>query len=664
MINKLLEEYHHLNLWFFVSFILGIVAYLSLNFEPDTRYIAGIFISSIATLYLRKYGIVGLFISGLIISFAFGISISKYRTLSIQAISIEEAFSAKVEGKISSIKPVTNGDQITLSDVLLYRDKKHSENFPSSIRLNMNNNDDHQYMVGDRISVMAFLTPPHPSLLPGGYNFELYNFFGSIGAIGYAKTTPKIIYKKEIGRLDFYIYEIRGIIYKRLIAVLGADNGNFAAAILLGEGKALDKAIMQNMRHSGISHILCVSGLHLSLVAMLFFISSRFLLNLSDFMVFRFDIKIIASILSLIGSFLYLMLSGMQIAATRAFIMTAIFILSIIIGRSPYPLRSIAIAAFAILCINPEYVMHPSFQLSFIAVLSLISGFEFYMKNQWILGASNGVFAKIKLYLFANIYSSLLAGFATTPIVIYHFYLSSNYGALSNLIAVPVMSFFMMPLAILAIILMPLHLDYYILKILGYFIAGIIKLADVIAHLPGAVTYFGYISHISIIIYMFGFFWITLWQRSWRHFGWVIILIAIFLMFLSPKPDVIFDPYHNNLGVKNGDGKLEIYAKHMSQFMKQYWSNWFGQKEVIIHQQDISENDLQIVTNFGHKINICFNNLSCNADIVINAKDNNKCDSVSCFTKSDLARNGTILVFCDKGSACRVEYYNSQRFKF
>lgn len=664
IINNLLDEYHHLNLWYFVSFIFGIVIYLSLDYEPSVRYISLVFISSIATLYFRKYGVIGAFFSGIIIFFVLGIVVAKYRTLSIDSKSIDHSFSAKIEGKISLIKPVTNGDQITLSDVFLYDKKKEKHPFKSSVRLNVGDEYLNDFMVGDKISLFAFLTPPHPSLLPGGYNFELYNFFSSIGAIGYAMTKPEIIYKKEISSLDSYIHKIRRIIYARLINSLGSDNGNFAAAILLGEGKALDKNIMQNMRYAGISHILCVSGLHLSLVAMLFYISSRFLLNSSDFIAFRCNVKVIASFISLIGSFLYLMLSGMQIAATRAFIMTAVFILSIIIGRTPYPLRSIAIASIIILVINPEYIMHPSFQLSFIAVLSLISGFEFYMKHKWMLGYSNGILAQIKIYLFANIYSSLLAGFATMPIVVYHFYIASNYGALSNLLAVPVMSFLMMPLAILSVILMPFNLDYYVLKILGYFISIIIKSADFIASLPGSIWYFGYISHISIVIYMFGFFWLILWQKAWRHLGWIMIAISIISMFLSKKPDIIFDPYHNNLGIQNKDGKLEIHSNNMSGFIKKYWSNWFGQKEIIIHKYDITETNKQIITNNGSKINICFKSLDCDADIIINPKNNQKCDAKFSITRSDLRNNGTILLFCSKNNECIISSHNASRFKF
>ena len=114
-------------------------------------------------------------------------------------------------------------------------------------------------------------------------------------------------------------------------------------------------------------------------------------MNISNFLAYNTNIKIMSGLISITGSFLYLQISGNNIAATRAFIMTSIFILAIIFGRSPYPLRSVMIAAFLILCFLPEYVFHPSFQLSFAAVLCLISGYEFYLRNKnlWLCCMNN-----------------------------------------------------------------------------------------------------------------------------------------------------------------------------------------------------------------------------------------------------------------------------------
>lgn len=588
---------------------------------------------SITSLSFRRYGILCILISSIFIAFTLGFSLAKYRATNLNLAGLKEQIIGPIEGTISNLKQTTRGTQIILEDTLI---KKHQE--ISKVRINIKAEYSNDLMLGDRISVFAALQPPPRSLIPGGYDFGLYAYFAGLQATGYALFQPQLIDSRS--RDSASIKQIRRFIHSRLIATLGSTQGNFAAAILLGEGAGLDRKVMQDMRYSGISHILCVSGLHLSLVAMLFFIVSRFLLNLSDRVAYNYNIKVIAAMVSLIGSFGYLLLSGMQIAATRAFIMTSIFILSIILGRAPYPLRSICIAAVIILSVNPEYILHPSFQLSFIAVISLITGYEFYIRNQWILGSNSGLLSNIKLYIFSNIYSSLTASLATMPIVIYHFYISSNYSILANLVAVPIMSFFMMPLAILAVIIMPFKLDYYVLKLLGYFIQLVIDLADWISHLPGSIWYFGYISPLSLTIYIIGFFWLTLWQKKWRHFGWVVILISLGLMFISPKPDFIYDPKMKVLGIKNGAGKLEIYAKHISGFMKNYWANWYGQADVVVHKSK---------TNIlPHSI---FN------------QDNSLICGPKNLSNKELEKYGTVLIFF-KGGQCKILYNENIRFKF
>lgn len=245
------------------------------------------------------------------------------------------------------------------------------------------------------------------------------------------------------------------------------------------------------------------------------------------------------------------------------------------------------IASCIILFLNPEYVFHPSFQLSFVAVLSLISGYEFYQKNKWVLGESKGIFAIIKFYIASNIYSSFLVSIVTAPVVINNFYIFSSYSVPINLLAVPIMSFVLMPLALLSIILMPIGIDAYILKIMGFFINIIINAANYVNHLPGSVWYFGYTTSASIIIFLFGFFWLCLWQTSWRLFGIVLIVVSFFLMCNSPKPDYIVDNRLQAVGVKNESGLLEIYTNKMSGFTRIYWANWYGQKDAVVKKLDL-----------------------------------------------------------------------------
>ncbi len=586
----------------------------------------------------------------LTIAFAFGILISKYRTLTLTVNTIPATIVSELEGVIESIKPTIKGSQLVLAQVNIYKLASCTP-MPSKVRVSLPASYTRSISLNDKIKITAKLYKPQKSVLPGSYDFGFYAYFAKIGATGYALAEPKILSHSQ-STYKNVIYKIRKAIYDRLISSMGTVKGNFAAAILLGESKALNKKLMQDMRRSGISHILCVSGLHLSLVAMILFIASRCLLNLSDFIAHNLNIKQLASIISLIGSYFYLELTGMQIAATRAFIMTALFILAIMLERTPHPLRSLALAAGIILSLNPEYIFHPSFQLSFIAVLSLVSGYELYVRHKWIMGESKGILVKIKFYLYSNIYSSFLAGIVTAPVVINQFYVFSTYSVLANLIAVPIMSFFLMPLAIITICLAPMGLDLPFLKLLEYFIGIILTTASFTNQLPGSVGYFGYITPASILVFIFGFLWICFWQTIWRFLGLLIMGTSFILMIYSPKPDLIIDTNLNALGVKNQQNKLEIYANQMPEFNSKYWANWFGQpdsKILPLPQPTV----LKILDDMS----------KANSKQSLALLDKASCLNQLYLDKEILVPAGTMIVFCGSGKPQVVHIKDfTQRF--
>jgi ComEC/Rec2-related protein len=661
-IKKLEEEYHHLSLWYFVLFFYGITVYFkfldSLSYAKSFNNSVLFFtaISIILTnfvFFLRKTErfILGIFVTSLLF-FIIGMNVACFRVASTSTIQLSKVAVFDIEAKVLETKPTIRGGQLILTDiVILNKGKDNTKDLNlSKIKVSLRGESSLDLVKNDIIRLTVKLFPLSSASLPDGYDFGLYMYLKGIEATGFALSSPKII-KSNSGYFYDKIQNIRAIIYKKLIKTLYSNEGNFVAAILLGETKAITKKMADNMRNSGIAHILSVSGLHLSLVAMIFFISTRFLLNCSDYLSYKINIKIASGIISIIGSFSYLILTGSNIAATRAFIMTFFVIIAIIIGRSAYPLRSVMIAGMIILLFSPEYIMHPSFQLSFSAVLCLISGYEIYMRNQQILGTSKGVFASVKLYIFSNIYSSFLGSIVTAPFVIYHFYKFSTYSILMNLLAVPLMSFFMMPLAILALILMPLNASYLPLKILGFFVKIITDTAQIIVDLPFATIHTGYITDSSMLLFTFGFFWICLWQTTWRYFGLVIISISLYMMYLSPKPDFIYDHRIKTVGVKNKD-VLEIYSKYrISNFTKEYWLNWsalqksnsFDRVELVdqLFQKNIDDETLTMSLHYK-------NCSDANIQIMISKKL--FCDKNNKLTISyqNLLDSGVVLIFCQK----------------
>ncbi|MDX1924226.1 MAG: ComEC/Rec2 family competence protein [Rickettsiaceae bacterium] len=487
----------------------------------------------------------------------------------------KEIKSASIEGVVSKIRPTPYGSQITLEEVQI--DEIPKKDTPKSVRINFPKENSQLFLDGDRIRVMCDLFPLPHQIVPDGYNFRKTALFSGIGALGRATSEAKVISFRELSIFDLHM--TRKNIYNSLIQNLGPKNGNFASALFLGETGGIDQTTLNNMRYAGVSHILCVSGLHLSLVASLFFLFSRILLNCSDIIANYVDIKKLSAFISIVASLMYLILTGMQIAASRAFIMVFCVMFSIIISKQPYALRSLAVACVLILTKNPEYVILPSFQLSFIAVLSLLAGFEYYsqyMKNTARIG---GIMGSIKLYFFSNIYSSFLASLSTAPIVMYHFYVYSNYSLVANLVAVPIVGFLIMPAGIISVLLSPVGLSFIPLYIIDLSIWVIKYTVNYVVSLPYSVIYTGYVSNFAICFFMFGFFCLSLISSRSRYIGLVSIAIFCILFAKEEKPTFLVNKKIGFIAERRGGDKIIIYSHKISPFVRNFIANWYGARD-------------------------------------------------------------------------------------
>ncbi|MDX1917072.1 MAG: ComEC/Rec2 family competence protein [Rickettsiaceae bacterium] len=597
--NFLDQEVNNLSFWYIISFLFGILYFfyflqdLNYNFAKDRLFYFAIIVSIVLLYIIWRIGFNTFNLFSFILRLALFFLIG-YLCISLRCNANFESLdhdlkNCLIEGKIIKIKPTPFGAQVTLQNVKLHSSFDMSnikctyKILPFNVRVNLNRKYSKNLLHGDVIALKVDLLCLPEEIVPGGYNFRKIAFFSNIGAIAKAKSYPKVITKQ----VSFYsIQTIRKKIFNYLLENLGYKNGNFAAALFLGEAGGIDKTILNNMRYAGISHILCVSGLHLSLVASLVFFSSRIFLNCFDYINFNFDIKKISAFISIFVSFLYLILTGVQIAASRAFIMVFFVMMTIILDRHSHPLRSISLACFAMLLINPEYAILPSFQLSFIAVLSLLAGYEYYSK--FITSRKGSIFYNIKIYLYSNIYSSLIASSATSPLVMYHFYIYSNYSLAANLVAVPLTSFVIMPCAVLAILLYPIYLDFIPTYFISLSIDIINYAASVTTNLPFSVIYTGYVSNIAILSFILGFFWLCLFRSNIRFYGIIGPIIFIIIFYTGQGPDILINKRANFVAEKRS-GKVIIYSEYLSPFAKNFIANWFGCRESIFVKKNMKQ---------------------------------------------------------------------------
>ena len=282
---------------------------------------------------------------------------------------------------------------------------------------------------------------------------------------------------------------LRDAIDARIRAVLPGDPGAIAAMLINGRRDAIDPHLYDAMFVSGIGHVLSISGYHMAVVAGVIFFIFRAGLALIPGLADRAPIKKWAAFAALVVTAFYLLLSGNQVATQRSFIMIAVVLIGVMLDRPTLTMRTLTVAALLVLFFAPEAVVHPSFQMSFAATLALIAGYSNgALKVR--AGADSSLGARAALWGVNEIVgltlASLLAGFATTPYAAYHFHRIAPYGVLANLLAMPVVSAWVMPMGILGVLAMPFGFDAECWRQMGYGIEWMDAVALWVASLPGA----------------------------------------------------------------------------------------------------------------------------------------------------------------------------------
>ena len=184
------------------------------------------------------------------------------------------------------------------------------------------------------------------------------------------------------------------------------------------------------------------------------------------------------------------MLSGAEVATQRSYIMIAIVLIGVMLDRPSLTMRTLTIAALLVLLFAPEAVVHPSFQMSFAATLALVAAYERGLP--WArAGADSSLGARAALWgvreIASLILASLVAGLATTPYAAYHFHRLAPYGVLANLLAMPVVSAWVMPMGLLGVLAIPFGFDAEFWRQMGHGIEWMDAVALWVASLPGAV---------------------------------------------------------------------------------------------------------------------------------------------------------------------------------
>ena len=573
-------------LWTPVFMGCGIAIYVKSGTEPALGIaLLPLVVLAVAVFTVRTGTILQFLLTGLAAA-ALGLASGKLRAVSVDAPILDrKLYAATLTGTIERVEPrPARGPRITV----LVRELAGlpANRRPHRVRVRILARDV-QLRPGDFVRLKATLAPPPSPALPGGYDFARAAFFKQIGAVGFARSRPVHVSTSDrlsIGlRLTIEIQRLRQGIGNRITLALPGETGAIANALMTGERGQIRQQTLDAYRDAGILHVLSISGLHMAIMGGSVFYLLRLVLAMAPGLALRLPIKKIAAVMAILAAAAYLLVSGTTHATVRAFIMISIMMLAIVCDRPAIALRNVALAALAILLLAPESLFNVGFQMSFAAVVALVSAYEFDRDRRRSRqpGVRRGFFVLAVWFVLAIVATTVIASIAVAPIGAFHFHKSQQFAVLANLIAVPVCNFVVMPAALAAFVLMPIGWEAVPLQVMGQGIAVMTWCAKEVAALPGAVARIPAFSDLAFGLIIIGGLWLCLWRTRWRLLGCAAIGAGLALAPLQQRPDVLVGRDGRLVAVRLTGGKLVALDSRRARFELARWLEHDGDARTV-----------------------------------------------------------------------------------
>ncbi|MBF9046792.1 DUF4131 domain-containing protein [Rhodobacterales bacterium LSUCC0031] len=541
--------------WAAVMLGLGIAIYFALPWEPSRVGFGAIALAMAMALVAAirfRAGIGPLCLGAAMIGL--GVLAAGYRSQSLAAPVLTFRYHGPIEGRVVGIdRSGTDAVRLTLDQVRL--DDLPPPRTPHRVRISLHGDAGAKApLPGAVIMLTGHLSAPAGAAEPGGFDFQHYAYFQSLGGVGYTRSPVVLLADPDPseGRLFALRMRISAAIQTRIPGQPGA----FAAAVLTGDRSGLEAAPTEAMRDANIAHLLAISGLHMGLLTGFVYAALRFGLALIPVVALRYPIRKWAALCALCAGAFYLALSGGNVATERAFIQVAVMFAAVLLDRRAITLRSVAIAAIVVLLNRPETLMSPGFQMSFAATAALVGAFAALRRwpAEWRLPAwGRGAGAVIV--------SSIVAGAATAPFAAAHFNQIASFGLIANLLTVPVMGSIIMPGAVIATLLTPLGLAAPVWAVMEWALIWILGVAEVIAAWPGAVRPVQTPPGWMLGAVTLAALWVLLWQGRMRWLGIVPLVVALSLWNSAPRPVILIADTGGLVGVLTDGGRALSRAR-------------------------------------------------------------------------------------------------------
>ena len=287
---------------------------------------------------------------------------------------------------------------------------------------------------GERWRFTVRLRRPHGHFNPHGFDYEAWLLERGVGATGYVRSRGSPLLLGTRNSFSDRIEKIRESARERFKRVLGETPASgILVALAVGDQRSISAEEWRLFNRTGVTHLMSISGLHVTLISGLFaWLASR-LWRRSPYLVLRLPARKAGAAAAIVGALGYTLVAGFAVPAQRTFWMVTVVAAALWSGRIASPARTLALALAVVLAFDPWAVLSAGFWLSFgaVALIFFVSDGTGSTGRQWlrVQWAITIGLAPAALFLFAQV---------------------SVVGPLANAVAIPAVSAVVTPLALAA----------------------------------------------------------------------------------------------------------------------------------------------------------------------------------------------------------------------
>lgn len=583
------DEREALPLWLPVALGAGVAAWFLLPWAWQRAALALCFAGLGLGLVLVRWRWSG----ALALMVVLGLGAAEFRARSVAHVVLPERQLAVFEAVVLAVEPRAARDQLRL--VLALGDG--TVGLPLRVRVSVRGAAAERarplVAPGAKVAVRAMLMPPLGPAVPGGHDASRGMWFEGIGASGAVLGDVRLLAAAlPPNGLRSWLVAARGRLSERIRGAVPGAPGAVAAVFVTGDRGAVPLETAQAVRDSGLAHLLSISGLHMAVVVGGVIWLARRLIGLWPWLALRLPLRAVALALGALAGLGYTLMAGGAVPTVRSLIAILIVLVGLMAGREAISLRLLAAAAFAILLVRPEVMMGPSFQMSFAAVAAIVALYESpAAKRMFGPEAQAGPIVRVWRGFLALVVTGLVAAMVLAPIGLFHFQQTGIYGALANLLAIPLASFGIIPALVLGLVGDALGLGGVAYAPAGWMVEQLLRIAEFAAALPGAVARLPVLPGLAFGLMVIGGLWVLLWRTPMRFFGVPLAVAGAVFSLAAPPADMLVSRDGRHVAVRMADGSLAISRPRMGAFLRDVWGASAAAKGSFRRFEDLPDMD-------------------------------------------------------------------------